>query len=93
VITIYIAETYNNVIDLLRKLHDKGFYLTCFTANEDIQFVDEYLIDNNIPFHSINCNPPFYKGNSIKPYYNALLDDRAGLLQVYTELSILIKTI
>ena len=78
---------------MLRKLNTKGFYLTCFTANEDLEFVNKFLNENNIPFHGINCNPPFYKGNSIKPYYNALLDDRAGLLQVYTELSILIKII
>jgi trehalose-6-phosphatase len=85
--------TYNMVINLLKELKQINCYLTVFTANEDLEFVENYLMNNRIPFDGINCNPPFYKGNSIKPYYNALLDDRAGLIQVYQELSLLLKII
>lgn len=87
------GESYELVIDLLRNLKDLNYYLTVFTANEDVEFVEKFLVENNIPYNGINCNPPFFKSNSIKPYYNALLDDRAGLIQVYQELKLLVTII
>ncbi len=87
------GDTYNDIIELLRELKQLNFYLICFTANENEEFVHDYLVDNLIPFDSINKNPPFYESKSAKIYYNALLDDRAGLLQVYEDLKRLIKII
>lgn len=83
-------ETYINVIELLKELRRHKCYLICFTANSNTPFVEAYLLDNGIPFNSINENPPFFKCDQRKIYFNALLDDRAGLLQVYTELNLLI---
>jgi hypothetical protein len=85
--------TYNQVIELLREMDSLGFHLICFTANEDTEFIEGYLACNNIPYHGLNENPPFFKGKSGKIYFNALLDDRAGLVQVYQELDLLVKTI
>lgn len=84
------GHTYEMVISLLRKLENIGCHLICFTANEDIGFVHSYLLTHNIPYDSVNENPPFFKSNQPKIYFNALLDDRAGLLQVYSELNLLI---
>lgn len=87
------GETYENVIELLRELKSIGCYLTVWTANTDEAFVAQYLHMNEIPFDGYNENPPFFKSDARKIYYNALLDDRAGLLQVYQELKLLIRLI
>lgn len=87
------GNTYNDVIVLLRELRDLGCFLICFTANTDELFITKYLIENNIPFDSINANPPFFQCNARKIYFNALLDDRAGLIQVYNDLRLLISLI
>ncbi len=82
------------VIELLHALKAIGCYLIIFTANEDITFVESYCKEQNIPFDVINEQPPFYKSKSRKIYYNALLDDRAGLRQTYdllTQLVCIIK--
>lgn len=83
------GETYTMVMDLLRDLKGIGCYMICFTANSDRSFILDYLSSNNIPFDSINENPPFFKSQERKIYFNALLDDRAGLRQVYSELNLL----
>jgi len=83
------GETYTMVMDLLKDLKDIGCYMICFTANSDKDFVLKYLTDNEIPFDAINENPPFFKCEERKIYFNALLDDRAGLQQVYNELHLL----
>lgn len=87
------GHTYNDVIQLLRDLKSLGCYLTVWTANTDEKFVAQYLHMNEIPFDAINDNPPFWKGECRKIYYNALLDDRAGLAQVYAELKQLVTMI
>ncbi len=84
------GEKYDMVIDLLRELKELKCYIIIFTANEDNYFIKSYLHNNNIPYDAINENPPFFKCDSRKIYYNALLDDRAGLFQVYNELKIVV---
>ncbi len=87
------GRIYNQVIDLLRKLKSLNCYLICWTGQEDVQFVSKYLTVNDIPFDSINENPPFHTSISRKVYSNAYLDDRAGLHQVYNELNYLTEKI
>lgn len=87
------GETYTMVMDLLKELKSIGCYMICFTANSDKDFVLKYLTENEIPFDAINENPPFFKCEERKIYFNALLDDRAGLQQVYNELHLLITII
>lgn len=84
---------YNNLINLLRELKSINCYLICWTGQEDTELVKRYLIENKIPFDAINENPPFYQSTSRKVYANAYLDDRAGLKQVFNELTELIKTL
>ena len=85
--------SYQNVIELLRELKRINCICICFTANEDTEFVKNYCKINAIPLDKLNENPDFFKSKSNKIYFNALLDDRAGLIQVYTELNLLIKLI
>lgn len=87
------GQTYSMLIELLCELKSIGCYLICFTANADREFITEYLKENNIPFDAINENPPFFKCEERKIYYNVLLDDRAGLLQTYFELGFLLKLV
>lgn len=87
------GNTYNLVIKLLQNLKEIGCHLICFTANEDIDFITTYLTDKKIPFNSINKDPEFFPTKSRKLYYNVLLDDRAGLFQVYKQLTRLIQEI
>lgn len=87
------GETYGQVIELLRDLKNLGCICICFTANEDESFVREYCRLNFIPLDKLNENPDFFKSTSKKIYFNALLDDRAGLQQVYQELSLLVNLI
>ena len=83
------GETYTMVAELLVELKEIGCYMICFTANADKDFVLNYLTEKSIPFDAINENPPFFKSEERKIYFNALLDDRAGLQQVYNELNLL----
>lgn len=87
------GQSYGCVINLLRELKDAGCYLICFTANSDKGFIVNYLLENEIPVDAINENPPFFKCNERKIYFNVLLDDRAGLIQTYTELTQLLNLI
>ena len=81
------GRNFENVISLLRDLNSLNCYLICWTGQDNLQFVSSYLNENQIPFHSINENPPFWKKDSRKIYANAFLDDRAGLWQVYQDLT------
>ena len=87
------GNTYTQVIELLQKLKKLNCICICFTANEDEDFVRKYCKFNHIPLDKLNENPDFFKSNSKKIYFNALLDDRAGLQQVYQELTLLTNLI
>lgn len=80
------GRTYNDVIELIRELKEAGCYLICWTGQDDLEFVKDYLNRNKIPFDLINEQAPFYVKNSRKIYANAYLDDRAGLQQTVENL-------
>jgi len=77
---------YSEIVDLLQKLREINCFLIVWTANEDEAFVKNYCETHQIPFNSINQNPPFFTSNSRKIYYNELLDDRAGLRESFDRL-------
>jgi len=83
---------YDKIIKLLRDCKDLGFTLILFTANEGERLVaiKKYLKDRKIPYDFVNENPIT---DTRKPYWNILLDDRAGLLEAYTNLRKLIDGI
>lgn len=87
------GNSYHDVIAALRKAKDINCYMICFTAAENNEFVKSYLADNNIPCDALNENPPFFKSEQRKIYFNILLDDRAGLISAYNDLIHLIETI
>ena len=77
--------TYGPIIDLLRNCKSLGFQLILFTGNEG-EALEKIRLDltlRKIPFDFVNENPLM---DTRKPYYNILLDDRAGLKEAYTHL-------
>jgi hypothetical protein len=77
--------SYDAIISLLRTCKSYGFTLILFTGNEGekLEVIKQDLIKRNIPFDLINENPLM---KTRKPYYNILLDDRAGLKESYNNL-------
>lgn len=80
------GASYEQVRQLLRDLKEIGCKLICWTAQKDLDFVQTFLEENNIPCDGINTDGINLGWDSRKPFFSALLDDRAGLLQVYEEL-------
>ena len=75
--------SFNDVLDLLRECSELNFTMVLFTANEDdekLVFAKKYCADRHIRVDYINESPIM---KTIKPYYNILLDDRAGLEESY----------
>lgn len=87
---------HKDVLDLLKKCKELGFYITIFTASkpERYEFMRKFMIENGIEIDAINQNViPLPFGNNGKIYYNILLDDRAGLGQAYTTLKTLVTLV
>jgi hypothetical protein len=80
------GATYEQVRQLLRDLKEIGCKIICWTAQNDLDFVDRFLKENKIPCDGINIDGINLGWESRKPFFSALLDDRAGLIQVYGEL-------
>lgn len=87
------GESYEDVRQLLRDLESIGCKTICWTAYEDLDYVEKFLTKNNIPFNGINSNGIPLPWESRKPFFSALLDDRAGLIQVYNDLTKLVNVI
>ncbi len=87
------GSTYNMVKDLVRELHLLGCKIIIWTANKDLVQVEKHLIEINFPYHGINIDGINLGWESRKPFFNALLDDRSGLIQMYTELKLLVEII
>lgn len=80
------GHDYSEVITLLKEAKGINCYLIAFTAEQNTQKVIDFLHEQSIPFDGINENPPFFKSEARKIYFNLLLDDRAGLLSAYNQL-------
>tara|TARA_R110001606_G_scaffold153409_1_gene294536 strand:+ start:1335 stop:1742 length:408 start_codon:yes stop_codon:yes gene_type:complete len=72
--------TFDGVIRLLRQCEELGCKFICFTARskDNYKEVEDHILENNIPCDGINIDILDF-GDVRKPYYNILLDDRAGL--------------
>lgn len=85
------------VIEIIKKCNDLGFYVTIFTASstDRYEMIKKHCTDIGIKIDGINENPvkglPY--GNNGKILFNVLLDDRAGLFQAYEILQATIKLI
>ena len=87
------GHDYKEVLEVLCRCIQKNFYIMLFTGTPPSEWPrqKEFLARRGIPVNSVNVNPidlPF--GNSGKPYYNILLDDRAGLGQALDVLRMLL---
>lgn len=76
------GDTYPMVVKLLQEAKEKGHTLLLFTANENLKLCIQFCEDNFIKPDYVNDSPVNPGGR--KPYYNILLDDRAGLGMCYS---------
>lgn len=86
-------RTFFDVTHLLQECSALGFTMVLFTANEDedkLNFCRTYCRSNEIRIDYINESPVM---NTRKPYYNILLDDRAGLEEAYGILKFVVEMI
>ena len=86
---------YSEVISLLRKCAALSFKLILFTTEEDdeklqwkVETCAELLNTKEILVNKSNLFP-----HAVKPYYNILLDDRAGLEESYEILKYVVDEI
>lgn len=82
--------TYFQTMALLSQLKSIGCRLICWTAYKDLDYVKEYLDKHEIPYDGINEGGIPLPWDSKKPFFSALLDDRAGLESAYRDLSLLV---
>lgn len=87
------GESYEMVKQLIRDLYSIGCKLDCWTAYVDHSYVIDFLKENNIPYERINSDGIVLPWTSRKPFHSFLLDDRAGLIQVYNDLKRLVDEI
>lgn len=83
--------TFPKLKQLLRDLKDLDCQLICWTAYKDLDHVSYFLQKNLIPYDGINTHGIPLPWQSKKPFYSALLDDRAGLRSAYKDLKWLVK--
>jgi hypothetical protein len=87
---------YDRVLNLLRRCQALNFYIMLFTGTHCDQYPTQiaFLESLGITVTCVNQNPiPLPFGNHGKPYFNILLDDRAGLGQAYVVLSSVVTEI
>lgn len=90
------GNDHTQVLELLKKCKELGFYVTLFTASKPdrYEFMRNFMLEKGIKIDAINENVVILPyGNNGKIYYNILLDDRAGLGQAYTTLYTVVRLI
>jgi hypothetical protein len=84
-----MGKEYPGAFNALRKLQELGHELILFTCREDYddrKYLTEavdYCKEHGIVFDAINENTEYHQGRGFqtrKPFFNILLDDRAGFL-------------
>lgn len=84
--------TYDGVINLLRKAKELGFILCLYTVEPDshkLTWKISYCTNLGIGPDYINKSPVMI--GTTKPFFNILLDDRAGLYSSYLALKEIIE--
>ena len=86
--TIYIRTRCNKVVTLLKELKDKITICLYSVAGDQSLKYKKYIMETlGIKPAYIN-ESPIKLGNEVKPYFNILLDDKAGLneaIEILTE--------
>lgn len=77
------GDSFPKIESLLRLAKSQGHKLILFTANEGerLQWIIKWCEQEGYAPDFVNENPLMA---TRKPYYNILLDDRAGLYEAYT---------
>ena len=70
-------EVYKDIVQLLERCQRDDITLCIWTANTDREFVEHIWNKNNLKYQHYNYSP--INPSSIKPHFNILLDDSAGL--------------
>lgn len=94
----YMADEYSYdftpIRQLVRDLYELGCTIIIFTASEESRWegIKQELNRIEVPYNLFNLSPEGIPniGKAGKVYANAYLDDRAGLYEVFTHLSILV---
>lgn len=75
-------DTCNKIISLVKRASKLGFIIILFAAREGerLEWAISYMKALGIAPDYVNSSPVIGGG---KPYYNILLDDKAGLGQAY----------
>ena len=66
-------------IDVLKEAQALGCKLCVWTANADKALVHSVWADLGLTINHYNESPIKFHDDQVKPYFNLLLDDRAGL--------------
>ena len=84
-----IGYQFNDIISLLQECKKYGAKFIVFSCSPPDRYEEmtKYLIDNDIPWDTINQNIIELHGGQGKVFYNILLDDRAGLKSAYSVLN------
>jgi len=86
-----VGDTYEKIIQILKDFKPYAKFIV-FTANDDHILIKSHLMDNDIPYDTIN-EDILNVTDARKIYYNILLDDRAGLWSAYDTLKELLHLI
>ena len=86
------GDTFEHVEALLKEAKEAGNTLILFTCREGdrLQEAIDYCTQHGYQPDYVNENPEV-SPNHTKPYYNVLLDDRAGLDSAYNVLYTVLK--
>lgn len=92
------GDSYEMVKQLIRDLHSIGCKIIIWSGTEDIYNMSVFLTKQRIPWDLINenllVNGKWASGkDSRKIYANVYIDDRAGLSQVYSDLTKLVNRV
>lgn len=87
-----VGDTFTKIEEILRHVKKMNMTLILFTANEGhrLDFIKQYCKERGYEPDYVNENPIT---KTTKPYYNILLDDRAGLKDAYQTLLLTLNTI
>lgn len=87
------GHTYDDIVQLLKRWESYSEVII-FTGNGEEKYpeIERHLNEHGIKYKGINCDSSIAV-NGRKVYANVYIDDRAGLLQIYSELLTLITKI
>lgn len=90
----HTGGNYDCIVELLKRCGELGFELVLLTTEEDpIKLSNKFQYARKVIGYPILVNTSSIFSNASKPYYNILLDDRAGLEESFEVLNYVINKI